>query len=415
MSRRVVVTGLGALAPQSLNKNEFWATLSQGVSCVDYITQFDASVLPTQYAAEITNFDYESVLTPKYLRSVHRVVPFTIMATKEALTDANLIDCSDEIREEMDVIMGTAAHGLAYFEQQAKNMIANGYKSVSPHSCTGTFVGMLSSEVCMYFGFHGQSLVLSTGCTSASDAMGAAFNRIRYGGSSVVVTGGGESCISALVTGGFNRMNALSRAWNHDPKKGSRPFSLNRDGFVIGEGAWVLIFEELEHAKKRGAKIYAEIKGYSATSDAYHKTAPHPSGKDLIRAMDKSLRDAGLSKDHIGYINPHGTGTPLNDKTETYAIKQYFGERAYSIPVSSFKSSVGHSQGASGACGVLGTILAMQNSYVPPTINLDSPDPECDLDYVPNVGREHKFKHCLINSIAFGSRNSCLVLSTFEE
>ncbi len=404
--KRVVITGLGVVAPSGEGTPAFWNSLSKGISHIDTIKLFDATQFPTKIAAEILDIDFTKILPERYLRAVHRVVPITLLATKEALADANL---SKEMISSADVVVGTAAHGLGYFESQAENLVTNGYKLVSPHSCTGTFVGMLSSEISMHFGTHGQSLVLFTGCTSAHDAMGYAFNQIRFGQSKLMVTGGGESCVSPLVLAGFNRMMALSTR-NDEPKRASRPFTKDRDGFVIGEGAWIFIFEELQHALDRNATIYAEVLGYSATSDAYHKTSPDPEATYLTKAMELALQDASVTTNQIDYINPHGTSTPKNDKIETLAIKKCFGDLAYQIPISSFKSEMGHPQGASGACGLAGTILAMKHSYIPPTINQDSPDPDCDLDYVPNEGRSKKVDYALLNSVAFGSRQSCLVV-----
>ena len=412
--RRVVITGLGTVAPNGIGKEAFWKGLKEGKNCVDKITFFDASEHASQVAAEIKEFEPTKYMSVKDLRAVHRVVPLTIAAADEALKDAGIYG-KEEYKEELGVIMGTGAGGLGYCEQQIKLLYTEGMKKVSPHTPTGTFVGMVSSEISIRYGFHGESLVVSTGCTAASDSVGYAFDRIRFGRTDMLVTGGSEACITPAIVAAFARLGALSTGWNDKPKRASRPFNKDRDGFVMGEGAWVFIIEELEHAKKRGAKIYAEVLGYGATCDAYHKTAPGPTGTDLMRAFDISIKDAGVSKEDIDYINLHGTSTQLNDRCETLAIKKYFGERAKSIPTSSFKSMLGHPQGASGACGLAGTILAIQNSFIPPTINQENPDPECDLDYVPNVGRKANIDVALVNSIAFGSKNASLIISKYKE
>jgi len=346
------------------------------------------------------------------VKRCHRQTPYAIAATKEALADAGLDPekFSDKEREELGVIFGTAAGGLGFAEQQIKLLYGEGIRKMSPFTTTGTFVGMTSSDISLYFGIKGISVVISTGCTSANDAVGYALSYIRSGMSDILISGGSEACITPAIVGSFARCGAVSTKWNHDPKRASRPFNIDRDGFVMGEGGWVFIMEELEHARKRGAKIYAEVAGYGATCDAYHKTAPQPDGKDLSRAMELALKDARVEKEKVDYINLHGTSTMLNDKTETIGIKLCFGKRAYSIPCSSYKSMIGHPQGASGAAGIVISVLSMANNYLSPTINYENPDPECDLDYVPNKGREKELNTIVCNSIGFGSKNSIIVI-----
>ena len=317
------------------------------------------------------------------------------------------------IKKNLSVILGNAANGLSFFESQAKDYYSNGYKTVTPHGITATFVGMISSEISLYFGLQGLSTVLSAGCTSAIDAFGYCLNAIRSGQMDMAVTGGAESCISPLVVASFCRLGALSKRFNDSPETASRPFDKNRDGFVIGEGAWILVLEELEHAQKRGAKIYGEILGYGGTCDAYHRTSPILDGAELSRAMDMAIQDAKLSKDKIGYICAHGTATELNDSCETAAIKRSFGDTAKKIPVSSLKSIFGHPQGACGGCSVVASLLAMSENFVPQTLNYQTADPQCDLDYVPNHFREKETDYSLINSVAFGSKNSCLVVGKY--
>lgn len=411
-NRRVVITGMGAVTPAGVGVKLFGDALEAGTSYINKIQLFDPSNLPVKIAAEILDVDFSKYLKPKHLRATHRVVPITLIAAMEALENSKLL-AHDQLLTNLDVIVGTAAHGLGYFEEQAKLFLEGGYKSVSPHACTGTFVGMLSSEISMMFGCHGMSLVISTGCTSAHDAMGYAYNTIKNGGSNVILSGAGESCVTPLVVASFAKMGALAKGWNQTPQESSRPFDANRNGFVIGEGAWIFIMEELDHAVRRNAPIYAEVLGYSATSDAYHKTAPAPTSIDLCRAMTNAIKNAKILPSDINYINPHGTSTVLNDRAETAAIKLCFKDYAYQIPISSFKSVLGHAQGASGACGVAGTILAMNRGIVPPTINYTTPDPECDLDYVPNIKRNYQITTALINSVAFGSRNSSLIIRQY--
>lgn len=406
--RRVVITGIGVVAPNGVGKKAFWQGLKTGKNCVDRISLFDPENLPSQVSAEIKNFEPSDFVAKHLLHTFHRVVPMAIAATEEAIREAKLL--KTKYLKNIGVLIGTGAGGLGYGEEQIKKLYQSGIKKMSPHSTTGTFVGMLSSDISINFGFKGRSQVVSTGCTSANDATSYAYDCIRFGLADILVSGGAESAITPAIVGAFCRLGALSTSFNATPNKASRPFNKDRDGFVMGEGAWIYILEELNHALKRGVKIYGEIVGHAATCDAYHKTAPEPNGTELIRAIELALKEANLPKNKVDYINLHGTSTVLNDKIETLAIKKCFGKRAKSIPTSSFKSMLGHPQGASGACGVAGTLLAMENNIIPPTINYTLPDEECDLDYVPNESRHAKLNNCVIDSIGFGSKNSIIVL-----
>ena len=420
--KRVVVTGLGAVSPNGIGREAFWRATADGVSGTGPITLFDASKLSCKVAAEVKDFDFDRYVSKKDKDRVQRAVPMAFFATEEAAQDA-LIDfesLSATERENIGVIVGTGAGGIEFAERQYKQYYDRGdheaaYRRVSPFSIVASFVGMISSEINMAFRLHGRSHVISTGCTSSTDAMGYALNSIRLGQLETVVTGGVESCITFGLMTAFCRMGTVTTKWNHDPAHASRPFNQDRDGFVLSEGAWMLIFEELEHAVRRGAPIYAEVAGYASTCDAYHRVQIAPTGHDAARAMRLSIEDAGLSPDDIDYINLHGTATRINDRTESAAVRIAFSDRANKIPASSTKSMIGHPQGSSGAAGAVAALMGMKQNYAHPTINLEKPDPECDLDYVPNVGREMRIDTMLCNCIAFGSKNSSLVFKKFEQ
>jgi 3-oxoacyl-[acyl-carrier-protein] synthase II len=420
-SRRVVVTGMGAVSPNGIGREVFWNATSRGVSGTGPITLFDASQLSCKVAAEVKDFDFDRFISKKDKDRVQRAVPMSFFATEEAATDAgiNLTSLSPLEREQIGVIVGTGAGGIEFAERQYKQYYDKGdhdaaYRRVSPYSIVASFVGMVSSEINMAFQLHGCSHVLSTGCTSSTDAMGYAFNTIRQGSLEAVVTGGVESCITFGLMTAFCRMGTVTTKWNDDPTRASRPFNGDRDGFVLGEGSWILIFEDLERAVRRGAKIYAEVCGYASTCDAYHRVQIAPTGYDAARAMKLAISEAGLTPAELDYLNLHGTATRINDKTESSAVRIAFEDRAKSIPASSTKSMVGHPQGTSGAAGVVATLMGMQHNFAHPTINLETPDPECDLDYIPNVGREMRIDTALCNCIAFGSKNSALVFKKYE-
>lgn len=419
--RRAVVTGMGAVSPNGIGRETFWKATADGVSGTGPITLFDASKLSCQVAAEVKGFDFDRYVSKKDKDRVQRAVPMAFFATEEAAEDAgmdfNSLPTSE--RETTGVIIGTGAGGIEFAERQYRQYYDRGdhdsaYRRVSPFSIVASFVGMISSEINMAFRLHGRSHVISTGCTSSTDAMGYALNAIRLGQLNTVITGGVEACITFGLMTAFCRMGTVTTKWNEDPGRASRPFNADRDGFVLGEGAWILVLEELEHALERGARVYGEVVGYASTCDAYHRVQIAPTGHDAARAIRLAAQDAGITMDEIDYLSLHGTATRINDRTESAAIRMAFGERANQVPASSTKSMVGHPQGASGAASVVATLMAMKHSYIPPTINLEVPDPECDLDYVPNRGRACQIDTALCNCIAFGSKNSALVLRKFE-
>ncbi len=420
--RRVVVTGMGAVSPNGIGRESYWKATAGGVSGTGPITLFDASKLSCRVAAEVKDFDFDRYISKKDKDRVQRAVPMAFFATDEAAEDAglNLATLTESERENIGVIIGTGAGGIEFAERQYKQYYDRGdhdaaYRRVSPYSIVVSFVGMLSSEINMNYRLHGMSHVVSTGCTSSTDAIGYAWNTIRLGQIDTVVSGGIEACITFGLMTAFCRMGTVTTKWNDDPARASRPFNGDRDGFVLGEGAWILILEELERALKRGAPIYAELAGYASTCDAYHRVQIAPTGHDAARAMRMAIEGAGLTTEDIDYLNLHGTATKINDRTESAAVRMAFGDRARTIPASSTKSMIGHAQGASGAAGVVATLMAMKNSYAPPTINVEVADPECDLDYVPNHGRQVSIDAALCNCIAFGSKNSALVFKRFEQ
>ncbi|HLG15028.1 MAG TPA: beta-ketoacyl-ACP synthase II [Blastocatellia bacterium] len=420
--RRVVVTGLGAVSPNGIGREAYWKATAAGVSGTGPITLFDASKLSCRVAAEVKGFDFDRYVSKKDKDRVQRAVPMAFSATEEAAHDAriNFEALTQSERESIGVVVGTGAGGIEFAERQYRQYYDRGdhdaaYRRVSPYSIVASFVGMISSEINMAFRLHGMSHVVSTGCTSSTDAMGYAWNAIRVGQIDTIATGGVEACITFGLMTAFCRMGTVTTKWNHDPARASRPFNQDRDGFVLSEGAWMLIFEEMDHAVRRGAKIYAEVAGYASTCDAYHRVQIAPTGADAARAMRLAVEGASLTMDEIDYLNLHGTATRINDRTESAAVRMAFGDRARRIPASSTKSMIGHPQGASGAAGAVATLMAMQNNFAPPTINIDTPDAECDLDYVANTGREVRIDTALCNCIAFGSKNSALVFKRFEE
>ncbi len=416
MSHRVVVTGLGAVSPNGIGKNNFWENTCKGVSGIKRISSFDASNLSCQIAGEVQGLDPAEYYSETDLKKLPRAVPLAIAASKEALDDAaiDLEQFDEEDFESMGVIVGTGGAGFDFSERQFEIYFSGKKNKISPYAISNSLVGMLSSEISMYFGLQGRSHVISNGCTSSTDAIGYAFNTIRSGQQDWVLTGGVEACITPAMMCGFERMRVNPTNFNDEPSRGSRPFNSDREGFVLSEGSWMMILEELEHAKRRDAQIYGEILGYGSTCDAYHRVTIMPDGKQSTRAIRMALKDARINKEQVGYINFHGTSTIVNDKVETLAVKNAFTSLAAKIPVSSTKSMVGHPQGASGGLGVSVSLLSLHNNFLTPTINQEKPDPECDLDYVSNEGRENKLDIAISNCISFGSKNSALVLGKFS-
>ena len=411
--RQVVVTGIGVVAPNGIGADAYRGALREGVSGVTAITLFNSANLDCRVAAEVKNFCCENSMSRQEARRVGRAVPLLLAATQEALTRAGICwqRLSVEDKQSWGVVIGSGGGTPDFTEEQYRLYFSDQLRRVSAYNVSSSTPGSLSSEVSLRFDFRGPSHLVSTGCTSSTDALGYAFNMIRFGLAEHLVSGGADATITPGIMQGFCVMRVVSASRNQDPARASRPFDRTRDGFVLGEGAWILVLEERERALARGAKIYAEILGYGSTCDAYHRVRLDPSGEEPARAMTLAIEDAGIAKDEIGYLALHGTSTVLNDRIETLATKLCFGRRAYDLPMSSVKSMIGHPQGASGAAGVVAAILAMNHDFLPPTINYSEADPECDLDYIPNRSFERETEISLCNCIGFGSKNSALVVA----
>jgi 3-oxoacyl-[acyl-carrier-protein] synthase II len=407
---------MGAVAPGGNGVRAFWDAVAAGRSAVREISLFDPSGLPCRVAAEVRDFPVRDFLPAKLQKLELRVVAFALAAADEALRQALLdpVGIAPEVLQRIGVIIGSGGGGIEFGERQYGAYFAQNGARVSPYAILGTFMGMLSSEISMAFGLRGMSHVVSTGCTSASDAMGYAYHAVRAGAADIVLTGGAEACIAPGVMAAFCQMGTMTTSRNDEPTAASRPFNRDRDGFVIGEGAWVLVFESLESALSRGAPVLAEVAGYASTCDAYHRVRPEPSGEEAARAMRLALADADIDPAEVGYLSLHGTATELNDRIETAAVKLAFGDRAREIPGTGLKSMIGHAQGACGAAASVATVCAIREGFVPPTINYTEPDPACDLDYVPNRGRPLTIRAAVVNTIAFGSKNSVLVFRQYE-
>jgi len=413
MAKRVVVTGLGAITPVGNNVSDFWNALKSSFCGIDRITSFDPTGFDSQIAGEVKNFDPLAWgLTKKEINRMEKFVQFAVCASKEAINDSGL-DLEKEDRQRIGVLIGSGIGSLRIIEEQHKILLEQGPKKITPFLIPLLIVNEASGQVAIMYDLKGPNLCITTACASGAHAIGEAFKIIQRGNADIMITGGTESCITPLGVGGFCALKALSTQ-NDNPKEASRPFDLKRDGFVIAEGAGIVILEELEHALKRKAKIYAEIVGYGASCDAYHITAPDPDGYGAYLAMKWALEDACLNIDDIDYINAHGTSTKLNDKIETLAIKLLFKEKAKKIMVSSTKSMTGHLLGAAGGIEFVVCCLTIKDGVIPPTINYKYPDPECDLDYVPNTARELKVKACMSNSLGFGGHNATLVVKKFN-
>lgn len=411
--RRVVVTGLGAVSPSGIGVKAFWEALRDGISGVDTITGFDPEPLSCRIAGEVKNFHSDGYLPANELKRMGRAVPFAIAATQEALQLARLSPESFSLEEKQSwgVVLGSGGGTPDFTEEQYRLYFNDQLRKVSAYNVSSSTLGTISSEISLYFDLHGLSHMISTGCTSSTDAIGYAFNMIRFGLADHLVTGGVDATITPGIMQGFCVMRAVSTSHNEEPWRASRPFDRLRDGFVLGEGAWVFVLEDQERALARGARIFAEVLGYASTCDAYHRVRLDPSGEEPARAMTLAVQDARVAKDEIGYLALHGTSTFLNDKTETLAVKICFGRHAYQTHMSSIKSMIGHPQGASGAAGVAAAILGMKHGLLPPTINYENSDPECDLDYIPNRSISKTVDVSLCNCIGFGSKNSALVIA----
>ncbi|HEX5889447.1 MAG TPA: beta-ketoacyl-[acyl-carrier-protein] synthase family protein [Pyrinomonadaceae bacterium] len=415
--RRVVITGMGCVTPLGIGREAYWNGLVAGKSGVRRIEAFDPSSFPVQIAAEVPSFDWEAQLNPKDRKHVPRTVPLALAAAREALADAQLFpqDMSLDERRAFGVQLGTGGGGLAFTEQQYEYWYVGPTNKASVYTIPSSTHGGLSSELSMAFGLRGLSHIVSTGCTSSTDAISYAAQHIALGRQDLMLAGGVDAPIAPGILAAFNLMTVLTNDWNNEPQRASRPFSRNRSGMVLGEGSWIYVLEELKHAKSRGAQIYGEIIGYGATCDAYHRVRLAEDGSEPARAMRLALQDAGVEPKDIDYVNLHGTSTVLNDRIETSALKLAFDGQAARIPMSATKSQIGHPQGASGAAGLGAALCAMHTNRIPPTINLEEPDPDCDLDYVPNEAREANVKTALCNCIGFGSKNSALVVQRLTE
>jgi 3-oxoacyl-[acyl-carrier-protein] synthase II len=411
--RRVVITGMGALTPLGNNVDDFWAGLLEGRSGIDWITLFDYSAYPVKIDGEVRGFDPTAFMDRKDARRMARFSQFSVAAAGMAIADAGL-DIGNEDATRIGVLMGNGNGGLPESDDGMRTIIEKGGNRLDPFYMSKMLPNIAAAQVAMQFGLKGYNNTVSTACAASTQAMGDAADIIRMGRADVMVAGGGEAGICELGLAGFNIMRALSTR-DDNPQLASRPFDKDRDGFVCAEGAGIFILESLEHAQKRGARILAELAGYGASSDAYHVVAPCVDGEGAQRAIRLALADAGITEDEIDYINAHGTSTPANDAAETAAIKGVFGERAYQIPMSSTKSMIGHGLGASGAMESIACVKSIETGMVHPTINLDTPDPECDLDYVPNQARNvGTVRAVLKNSFGFGGQNACLVFKRFE-
>lgn len=410
--RRVVITGMGCVTPIGIGREAFWTGLQNGVSGVRRIESFDVSESPVKIAAEVHDFDWQAQLNAKDRKHVPRTVPLALAAAREALTDAELDAAHFDLdqRRRVGVVLGTGGGGLAFTEQQYEYWYVGQPNKASVYTIPSSTHGGLSSELSMAFGLRGLSHIISTGCTSSTDAIAYAAEHIALGRHDVMLSGGVDAPIAPGILAGFNLMTVLTNEFNDEPHRASRPFSRNRSGMVLGEGAWIYVLESLDHAEKRGAKKYAEITGYGATCDAFHRVRLAEDGDEPARAMKLALEDAAREPREVDYVNLHGTSTVLNDRIETNALKLALDGNASRIPMSATKSQIGHPQGASGAAGLGAALCAMTTGMIPPTINLDDPDPACDLDYVPNQSRKQDVNVALCNCIGFGSKNSALVV-----
>jgi len=410
---RAVVTGIGAVSPNGIGREAFWKASVTGESGVRRITRFDPSGFAVQVAGEVPDeFDEKRYVDAKDRPHVSRATPLAVAAVAEALDDAGIDPAAmprDDLRR-IGVIVGSGGGAQDFSEEQYRLYYTGHSKQCSVYTIPTSTIGTLASEVSMRFGFRGLSHIISTGCTSSTDALGYAFRTIRSGHLATMIAGGVDAPIAPLIIRGFQLMRIMSTRWNGQPQRASRPFSRDRDGFVIAEGAWFFVLEEMEQARARGAHIYGEIAGYGSTCEAYHRVRLEECGEEPARAIAMALEEAAISASAIQYINYHGTSTELNDRVETRAIKLAFDGHAQKLAGSSLKSLIGHPQGACGAAGVAATLLAMRDGMAAPTINLDEPDPNCDLDYIPEAGRRLDIENAVANCIAFGSKNSALVL-----
>ncbi|MCE9559771.1 MAG: beta-ketoacyl-ACP synthase II [Armatimonadetes bacterium] len=407
-SGRVVVTGIGAITPLGTGIEKTWPRLLAGENAIDNITIMDVSDYATRFAGEVRDFNAEDWLDKKDARRIDRFISYGVAASRMALDDSGF-PLNEDTAEWVGALVGSGVGGHNVLAEQARRLFEGGPSKVSPFFVPYIIPDMASGMISITLGLKGPSTCIVTACATGTDAIGDAYHIVKRGDAIAMLAGGTEAAINELGMAGFCSARAMSTR-NDDPTHASRPFDNDRDGFVMGEGSGVLMLEDYDHAIARGAKIYGEVVGYGFTSDAHHITAPHPEGEGAVRAMKNSLKRAGITVEQIDYINAHGTSTGLNDKGETAAIKKVFGEQAYKVPISSTKSMIGHTLGATGALEAIFCLLAMRDSIIPPTINYEFPDPDCDLDYVPNVARKAEINYTLSNSFGFGGHNATLVL-----
>lgn len=411
--RRVVITGMGIICPTGNNVQEAWENAAAGKTGIGTIQRFDTSDLEIHFGGEVKDFDPEALLGRREARRTDRVTQLALYAARQAVDDAKL-EVTEENRYDIACVVGSGIGGVSSIVESIKTFVSKGAKAVSPLMVPMMLPDAPSSKISMTYGIRGPNFAISTACATGNNCIGEATEIIRRGQSDMALAGSSEAGLIDVAMASFNNMTAISRR-NEAPEKASRPFDVDRDGFVVAEGAAILVLEELEHARARGARIYAEILGYGHTSDAYHVTAPLETGEGAAKAIEKALKNAGLKAADIDYINAHGTSTPLNDKSETLALKKALGEQAYEIPVSSTKSVTGHLMGAAGAVEAVFSVMAMRSNFVPPTVNLDNQDPDCDLNYTPNVGTQHNIDNVMSNSFGFGGHNAVLIFGRYGE
>ena len=417
MKRRVVITGMGVVSPNGIGRDEFCRAILAGVSGVKRISRFDSGDLPVQIAGEARDFDELAWIGKHERKHVSRVVPLALAASSEALEQAGMDTAMLSLKKqrEVGVALGTGGGAQEFSEEMYRLYFSGHSKQASLYAIPSGTAGTLASELSMRFGFRGMSHVISTGCTSSTDALGYALRQIQFGYLPMMLAGGADAPIAPGIMKGFTLMRILTDSWNHAPERASRPFSADRDGFVLGEGSWMFVLEDYEHALARGVQPLAEVVGYGSTCEAFHRVRLQEDGEEPARAIQMAMDDAGIAPANIDYVNLHGTSTELNDRIETRALKVALNCRAHAIPMSSLKSQIGHPQGASGAAGVAATIIAMHHGKIPPTINLEKPDPDCDLDYVPDEGRAAAIEYAVCNCIGFGSKNSALVVRNVHD
>ncbi|HID39385.1 MAG TPA: beta-ketoacyl-[acyl-carrier-protein] synthase II [Calditrichaeota bacterium] len=410
--RRVVITGIGVISPVGHTAEETWKNLLEGKSGIDYITNFDAEQYATKIAAEVKNYDVSQYFDSKDARKMDPFTQYALIAAREAIGDSGL-NLEKEDRDRIGVIVGSGIGGLQTFEQEHQKLVEKGPCRISPFFIPQMISDIAAGYISMEYNLKGPNYSMVSACATSAHTLGIALRTIQYGDADIVVCGGSEAAISPMGVAGFNSMKALSTR-NDDPQKASRPFDLERDGFVMGDGAGIIVLEELEHALARGAHIYAEMAGLGFTADAFHITQPAPGGEGAVRAMRAAIQDAGIHPEDVDYINAHGTSTPYNDKNETTAIKTVFDDYAYQIKISSTKSMTGHLLGAAGAMELIFSTLAIRDSKIPPTINQETADPECDLDYVPNMAIKMEISTALSNSFGFGGHNVTLCVKKYQ-